>query len=196
MKRLCLVIVALLVLLCGCRDNTITETGHMDFDKLDKEYGQFQNNNGDKAEAYADEMEKIYANINEYVDLIMTNDARAMVNSFSSKLINFLAEVNGVSYEDAKEIAQERVQKTFDESEIYDLKEAWQRNAHQVEITQIKIFPQRTEIKEAYLSCGIKIIDAITVKFKVIDKNEERESKIRLVQFENGGWAADADYFF
>ncbi|MBR2916216.1 MAG: hypothetical protein IKC07_01265 [Clostridia bacterium] len=196
MKKVCVIIGLMVFFLCGCAEQKTEETWFMDFDAKDKEFGQFQGNRRDDTEVYEDELDKFYINIEEYVDFIMEDDARGMVNSFSTKLIAFLGDVNGVSYDTAKEIAREKVAETFEKTDIKDLYDGWSKKQHRIEISKVRAFSQRAELIDAYLGCGIRITDAVEVEFKVIAGPDERKARLRLIKNQNGGWATDADYFF
>ena len=195
MKKICLIFTLLTMFLCGCNIKT-EETWFMDFDEKDKEFGQFQTGPRNDAKAYEAELDAIHALLENYVDFIMEDDAKALADTFSPRLIDYLGDVNGVGYQTAMEIAQERILSTFDKTDIKDLYDGWKRNIHVIEITRIRIFSQRAELKNAYLSCGVRILDAIEVEFKVTAGTDERKSKIRIVKNANGGWVADADFFF
>jgi predicted nucleotidyltransferase component of viral defense system len=168
----------------------------MDFDEKDKEFGQFQTGPRDNTKEYEEEFGNIYAVVDDYVKCIMKEDAKSLVNTFSPKLIEYVGLVNAVSFETAKEIAEERIIETFEKTDIKDLYDGWQIGAYDTEITRIRIFSQRAELKDAYLNCGIKILDAVDVDFKVITGGDERKARIRLVKNTDGNWIADADYFF
>ena len=198
MKKVCILIGLLIVFLCGCTPapQKNEEAWTVDFEQKDKEFGQFQKANGDGIDAYAEEIDEITRKAEEYVELIMAQDAKPLVDSFSEKLIAYLGEVNGVSYATAREIAEERVLENFEKTAIRDLYNEWKDGKCEFEIVKVRIFSQRAELKEAYLSCGIKIIDAINVDFKVKTDMDERKARLRLVQNADGSWVADADYFF
>ncbi|MBQ2891101.1 MAG: hypothetical protein IJE44_05600 [Clostridia bacterium] len=197
MKKVCILIGLLMVFLCGCDGITKQEeTWFMDFDEKDKEFGQFQTGPRDDTKEYEAELDPIYAVVDDYVSFIMKDDAKSLVKTFSAKLIEYLGLVNGVSFETAKEIAEERVLETFEKTDIKDLYDGWKSGACDTEITRIRIFSQRAELKDAYLNCGIRILDAVDVDFKVISGADERKARIRLIKNMDGSWAADADYFF
>ncbi len=197
MKKICILIGLLMVFLCGCDNATKQEeTWFMDFDEKDKEFGQYQTGPRDDTKEYEAELDDIYAVVDNYVSFIMEDDAKSLVKTFSANLIEYLGLVNGVSFETAKEVAEERVLETFEKTDIKDLYDGWKSGAYDTEITRIRIFSQRAELKDAYLSCGIRILDAVDVDFKVISGADERKARIRLVQNTNGSWVADADYFF
>ena len=197
MKKICIIIGLLMVFLCGCDDAPKQEeTWALDFDAMDKEFGQYQESDKDDTAAYEGEMDKLYANVESYVDFIMKDNAKGIVDTLSTALISYLGEVNGVSYPTAIEMAEDRVLETFEKTDIKDLYDGWNKKQHKIEISRIKIFSQRAELKEAYRNFGIRITDAVEVEFKVIVGNDERKSQIRLIQNENGSWGADADYFF
>ena len=197
MKKVCILIGLIMVFLCGCDDTPKQEeTWFMDFDEKDKEFGQFQTGPRDNTKEYEADYGAIHAVVDEYVTFMMNGDAKSLVKTFSPKLIEYLGLVNGVSFETAKEIAEERVIETFEKTDIKDLYGGWKSGAYDTEITKIRIFSQRAELKDAYLSCGIRILDAVDVEFKVVSGADERKAKIRLVKNTDGSWGADADYFF
>ena len=197
MKKICILMGLLMVLLCGCDSKPKQEeTWFMDFDEKDREFGQFQTGSRDNTKEYAADYGAIHAVVDEYVTYIMKDDAKSLVKTFSPKLIEYLGLVNGVSFETAKEIAEERVLETFEKTDVKDLYNGWKSGAHNTEITKIRIFSQRAELKDAYLTCGIKILDAVNVDFNVTVGGDERNARIRLVKNADGSWVADADYFF
>ena len=197
MKKICILIALLMAFLCGCQGTTKQEeTWFMDFDEKDKEFGQFQTGPRDDTKEYEAELDSIYAVVDDYVSFIMEDDAKSLVKTFSAKLIEYLGLVNGVSFETAKEIAEERVLETFEKTDIKDLYDGWKSGGYDTEITRVRIFSQRAELKDAYLNCGIKILDAVDVEFKVVSGADERKARIRLVKNTDGRWIADADYFF
>ena len=196
MKKVCILIGLMMFFLCGCTGQKTEETWVMDFDEKDKEFGQFQTGPRDNTKEYEAEFDAIYAVVDNYVNFIMKEDAKSLVKTFSPKLIEYLGLVNGVSFETAKEIAEERVFEIFEQTDIKDLYDGWKSGAYDTEITKIRIFSQRAELKDAYLSCGIRILDAVDVEFKVVSGADERKAKIRLVKNTDGSWGADADYFF
>ncbi len=197
MKKICILVVLLMAFLCGCQGTAKQEeTWFMDFDEKDKEFGQFQTVPRDNTKEYEAELDAIYAVVDDYVSFIMEDDAKSLVKTFSDKLIEYLGLVNGVSFDTAKVIAEERVLETFEKTDIKDLYDGWKNGNYDTDITRIRIFSQRAELKDAYLSCGIRIVDAVDVEFKVVSGADERKDRIRLVKNTDGSWIADADYFF
>ena len=201
MRKLLAVLFMLAVfMLSGCTDIAEEETGTLNYEQMDKEFGQYkepEENETDDSLEFAEDIPVITAEIEEYTECLLTGDASRYAKAFPNDYIIAIMNQEGMTWDDSVEYSISRVWKIFNtvENKYKTIKELQAEHGYSVEIESISRFSKEEQLLKIYESYGIKLTDAIEVDYKIISNDKSAEAYLRLVKTENGKWEPDMSYF-
>ena len=198
MMKIFIILVIISVLLCGCR-YVPEETGTIDYDAMDKKFGQMQEEetvSNDMA-LYEEDMEEIQSDVKWYAEMVVSKSAELCVEYFPRQFIEMIMSERGCKKEVAKGIAISKIEEVFHniERDYREILAVWTEVPHEVTIERIKVFPQLTSLKDIYGSYGVTIEDAIDVDFIISAGRYKAPGQIRLVKMDYGMWEVDMSFF-
>ncbi len=199
-KLLAVLFMLAVIMLSGCTDAADEETGTLNYEQMDKEFGQYkepEENREDASLEFAEDMPAITEEVTEYTDCLLTGDARRYAVSFPNDYIIAIMNQEGMTWDDSVEYSISRVWKIFNtiENKYKTVMELQKEYGYSVEIEKITRFSKEEQLLNIYESYGIKLTAAIEVDYKIISEDKSAKAYLRLVKTQNGKWEPDMSYF-
>ncbi len=200
MKRALIAIILITVVsLCGCAEKPL-EVIDLDYEEMDKEYGQYraeQDKKKDETDEFAEELPYIEESVTEYVDCLLKGDANRYAATFPKEYILAIMEADECTEEIAFNIAGTKIWEIFNKTEnrYIGVKEAMKKNEYSVTITNISRYNLEQTLIKWYAKYDIEITDVIGVDFVVASGDQTAEGQVYIAKTARGNWEPDMRFF-
>lgn len=200
MRKILAVLLLAVLMLCGCTDIADEETGTLNYEQMDKEFGQYKEPEEEKADAsleFAEDIPAITEEIEEYSECLLTGDAQRYAKAFPNDYIIAIMNHEGMTWDDSVEYSISRVWKIFNsiENKYKTVMELQKEYGHSVEIEKINRYSKEEQLLNIYEGYGISLTAVIEVDYKIISEDKSAKAYLRLVKTKNGKWEPDMSYF-
>lgn len=198
MKKVLLMMALVSILCCGCSQPP-ADTGILNYEEKDKEFGQYQDEEKEREDGfveYQSDLQDIQACVEHYAEMMVLQDAKGCTDSFHDSVINAIMRAQRCDRDEAKEKVETKIKSNFKRiSDDYrHLAAIWEEHEAQITIDRVDRYYQENELLDMYSANKIYVLDAVEVEFTITVGDKYQLAEARLIKFADGTWTIDANY--